>query len=196
MSDLTDRRKHILAAAEKLLEHYGLTKTTVADIAREAAIGVGTVYLEFGSKDDIIEHLAGQKHAALLARLKEAAEGEASALDKLRALLDARVDAFLRYATCGTHAKELVHCRCKPVEMSWEDYVRKERALVAEVIETGCGTGEFDVADSDRAAATVLRAYTCFSPPWVFRDPATELRENLDAMHSLVLFGLVRRSAP
>jgi hypothetical protein len=53
-----ERRQTILAAAERLLRHYGPGKTTIAEIAREADVGVGTVYLEFSSKDAILEALS------------------------------------------------------------------------------------------------------------------------------------------
>lgn len=47
----------ILDATRKLLIHYGYDKTTVSDIAREAGISKGAVYLEFPSKDALIHAL-------------------------------------------------------------------------------------------------------------------------------------------
>ena len=41
MTDPNERRRIILAAAERLLKHYGMSKTTIADIAREAAFLAG-----------------------------------------------------------------------------------------------------------------------------------------------------------
>ena len=193
MDDLADRRKLILAAAEKLLEHYGVSKTTVADIAREAAIGVGTVYLEFGSKNDIIKHIASARHAEILGRLRAAAEGEGSFSERLVALLDTRVETFVRYARCGTHAMDLVHCRCRPVEVSWDEYVRSEHALVEDLIHRAVTDGEFDVVDAGRTARAILKAYVSFAPPWVFREPPAEVREDLRALHRIILMGVARR---
>ena len=53
-----DRRCRILAAAARLLADGGVNRTTIAGIAREAGVAVGSVYLEFQSKDDIIEALS------------------------------------------------------------------------------------------------------------------------------------------
>lgn len=193
MSTEPDRRKLILAAAEKLLEHYGVAKTTVKDIAREAAIGVGTVYLEFGSKDDIIKLLASRKHQSILDRLQATADGETTASDKLRALMNERANLFVRYANAGTHAAELVHCSCHPVEMSWAKYVKAEHGLVEDIIRAGRESGEFDVADTNLAARTVLCAYMIFTPPFVFGLRPQVLEETLESMHELVLDGLTRR---
>ena len=63
------RRAEILAVAEKLFKHYGPSKTTIGDIAREAGIGVGSVYLEFCSKDEIVGELATRRHDRVLAAL-------------------------------------------------------------------------------------------------------------------------------
>ncbi len=53
----TDRANRILDAAAALVLHYGLDKTTVDDIAREAGISKGAIYLHFKSKDDLMEAL-------------------------------------------------------------------------------------------------------------------------------------------
>src|SRR5262249_16762278 len=46
-------RDAILDAAERLLARYGFKKTTIDDLAREAGIGKGTVYLHFPSKEEV-----------------------------------------------------------------------------------------------------------------------------------------------
>src|SRR4029079_9279854 len=73
MNDAARRREQILSAADRLLRHYGPNKTTVADVAREAGIGVGSVYLEFPSKDALIEELSRARHRAVLAAMRAAA---------------------------------------------------------------------------------------------------------------------------
>ena len=59
----TARRDAILAAARKIFQRQGYDGATVADIAREAGVASGTVYLYFPSKLDLF--------AALNARLFE-----------------------------------------------------------------------------------------------------------------------------
>ncbi len=56
-SDDEDRKTRILDAAAELFVHYGFDKTTVSDIAREAGISKGAIYLHFGSKDELLEGL-------------------------------------------------------------------------------------------------------------------------------------------
>ncbi len=55
MSD--ERRERVLDAAQKLFLKFGYTKTTVSDIAEEAGISKGAVYLHFHSKEAIMDAL-------------------------------------------------------------------------------------------------------------------------------------------
>ena len=56
-SDKEEREQRILDAAADLFVHYGYDKTTVSDIAREAGVSKGAIYLHFKSKDDLFEGL-------------------------------------------------------------------------------------------------------------------------------------------
>ncbi len=46
-------RLKILEAAKERLWHFGFKKTTIDEIAADAGVGKGTVYLHFNSKEDI-----------------------------------------------------------------------------------------------------------------------------------------------
>lgn len=56
-SDNEEREQRILDAAAELFVHYGYDKTTVSDIARQAGISKGAIYLHFTSKDGLFEAL-------------------------------------------------------------------------------------------------------------------------------------------
>jgi AcrR family transcriptional regulator len=49
-----ETRQAILEAARSRFLHYGYKKTTIDEIAADAGVGKGTVYLYFGGKEDIL----------------------------------------------------------------------------------------------------------------------------------------------
>lgn len=53
-NDVRDKRQAILAAARELFASQGYEETTIAEIARAAGMAVGTVYLYFQNKHDIL----------------------------------------------------------------------------------------------------------------------------------------------
>lgn len=54
------RREEILSAARKVFARQGFRGTTIADIAEEAGIALGTIYLYFPSKEDVFAALNEQ----------------------------------------------------------------------------------------------------------------------------------------
>ncbi len=52
--DTRDKRQAIIAAARTLFAKQGYEETTIAEIARAAGVGVGTVYLYFNNKRQIL----------------------------------------------------------------------------------------------------------------------------------------------
>lgn len=79
------RRAQILAAASRVFARQGFHRTTVREIASEAGIADGTIYLYFASKRELLLALLGQ-----LGRVDERpADFAALAGMDVRALLDA-----------------------------------------------------------------------------------------------------------
>jgi AcrR family transcriptional regulator len=77
------RKEEIVLAAEKVFFSMGLEHATMDDIAAEAELSKGTLYLYFKSKEDL--HLAVARKAIQLLRklTTKATEGEGNALEKL-----------------------------------------------------------------------------------------------------------------
>ena len=77
------RREEIVQAAEKVFFSMGMEQSTMDDIAAEAELSKGTLYLYFKSKEDL--HLSVARKAIHLLRklTTEATDGEGNALEKL-----------------------------------------------------------------------------------------------------------------
>lgn len=79
-----DKREAILRAAITVFAHNGYFNSKVADIAREAGVADGTVYLYFKSKEDILHSIFDRSvEEALDAARKQVAE-ESDPKEKLR----------------------------------------------------------------------------------------------------------------
>lgn len=67
-----DKRERILAAATRVFAARGFFGAQVADIAREAGVAAGTVYLYFRSKDDLLISLFERTMQAAISEGREA----------------------------------------------------------------------------------------------------------------------------
>ena len=64
------RPLRILDAASKLMQHYGFDKTTMEDIACEAGVSKGALYLEWSSREALFEALFENEMRKLLLDLR------------------------------------------------------------------------------------------------------------------------------
>lgn len=190
----TPRRQAILSAASRLFRHYGPFKTTVADIAREAGVGVGTVYLEFRSKDAILAALSRARHEHVLAAVERAWADGRPAHERLERALAARLEAFLGCRSEGAHGADLFKCACPAVEDAHRAFVEAEHALFARFLRDAMGRGELAVRDPDGDARGLLLAYRAFEPPLLYELTLEALERDLARVHRIVLEGLLPRA--
>jgi TetR/AcrR family transcriptional regulator, fatty acid metabolism regulator protein len=81
---VTDKREAILRAAIKVFAQKGYFSSKVADIASEAGIADGTVYLYFKSKDEILHSIFDRAMEEFIAEGKREINEISDVKDKLR----------------------------------------------------------------------------------------------------------------
>ncbi len=68
----TDKRRQILDAAIEVFAATGFHKSRVSDIAREAGVADGTIYLYFKSKDDVLISIFEEAMGEMIERAEAA----------------------------------------------------------------------------------------------------------------------------
>jgi AcrR family transcriptional regulator len=91
-------RERIFQAAFACVARYGIAKTTVEDVAREARVSRATVYRYFSGKDDLIRQTIAWESARFFTRLAEAVAG----IEELAPLLEEAL--FFAHAELEQHA--------------------------------------------------------------------------------------------
>ena len=88
------RRAHILEAAIAVFARKGFAASRIDDVAAEAGVAKGTVYLYFDSRDAILHAAFNAFEEDLLAGIRPVLETNKPALDRLRQLVHAVVNRF------------------------------------------------------------------------------------------------------
>ena len=86
-----DKRERILDAAETIFAKHGFFAAKVSDVAKEAGVADGTIYLYFKSKDDLLISLFERRMAQVNGALKSAIAGKPPR-EQLRAFVRAYVE--------------------------------------------------------------------------------------------------------
>ena len=89
------RRQQIMVAAKRVFSVKGFTKTTMEDIAKEAELSPGTLYLYFKNKDELYASLSLRILQYLLIRLEHVnTEKNLSPEQRIESLKEAMYDVY------------------------------------------------------------------------------------------------------
>src|SRR5687768_18079480 len=86
-TDPGDKRARILAAAERVFAKRGFFAARVSEIAKEAGVADGTIYLYFKSKDEVLISLFESRMERFNQLLADAIPTTASPTEKLLTLI-------------------------------------------------------------------------------------------------------------
>lgn len=95
-SNKNDKYHRILEAAIKVFAEQGFFHSTVSQIAREAGVADGTIYLYFKNKDDILLQFFNYKTKQVFDRFREEVDKAGDAKEKLRNLIKRHLMEFQR----------------------------------------------------------------------------------------------------
>src|SRR5512132_2077692 len=84
-----DKRERILSAAERIFARHGFFAARVSEIAKDAGVADGTIYLYFKSKDDLLISLFESRMEQVNRTLEAAIASAGSPLEQLRAFIRA-----------------------------------------------------------------------------------------------------------
>ena len=89
------RRQQIIVAAKRVFSEKGFNKATMEDIAKEAELSPGTLYLYFKNKEELYASLSLRILQYLHIRVSHVhKEPDANPVDKLDALMVAMYDVY------------------------------------------------------------------------------------------------------
>ncbi len=91
-SKQNDKHQRILNAAMKVFAQNGFYNSKVNEIAKEANVADGTIYLYFKNKDDILISLFEDKMSQIIEALHNRLEGVTDPLEKIRIYIRSHID--------------------------------------------------------------------------------------------------------
>ncbi len=158
-----ERKSQILEAAIAVFARLGFQQTRMDDIASQAGLSKGALYLYYKSKDAVIAALLKYFFTQEFKRLQSfvASEREESVTEQLLQLTRQLFSAmkwieqlmplaFEFYALAG---------RDKEVRQFLREYFKDYRTALARLIQRGIERGEFRAIDAEATAITLVALY-------------------------------------
>jgi AcrR family transcriptional regulator len=192
-SQTKDKHEAILTAAFSLFGHYGYRRTSIDDIAQEANIAKGTVYLYFKSKEDIFRALAQQLIDQMLAST-ETAQATTSITEQLRGMLDAKFGYFFELLHRSAHVREILDTRNQLCADLFIQADRRYQRMLAGAIAEAEKRGDLDLArvglEPEAAAELLTRSASGIGTYGPSAPALPAFRRHLEALVRVFVVGL------
>jgi len=127
----------ILEAAIKVFARQGFHQSTVAQIAKEAGVADGTIYLYFKNKDDILVQFFNYKTKLVFDSFRTEVARADSSLDKLRYLIRRHLEEFQRNREMAVVYQVETHQSSRLAEAQIKEMSKMYRDLISEIVEQG-----------------------------------------------------------
>jgi TetR/AcrR family fatty acid metabolism transcriptional regulator len=151
-----EKRERILQSAIKVFARKGFYNTRVSEIARQAGVADGTIYLYFKNKDDILISIFTDR----IGKLNDEMERQLSQLPTPAAKIERIVSIQLGLLRGHKDLAEVITINLRQSNRFLKQYAapgfNRYLDIIAAVIQEGQDQGEFTTEVSPRVAACAL----------------------------------------
>ena len=193
---LNGKYEAILRSAIKVFASSGFFNSKVADVAREAGVADGTVYLYFKNKDDILVSIFNYYMEEALAAGKASLERTDDPIEKLRRIVHAHLERLGRDRNLAIVFQVELRSSTKFMEQFSATKVTEYLDLIRSVLEEGQQHGAFRPELNTKVAAKVLfGALDEMATNWVLSRKRYSLVSTAEPLLDVFLNGVGRTRA-
>jgi AcrR family transcriptional regulator len=193
--DVSDqRRSQILEAATAVFARMGFERARMDDIADEAGVSKGALYLYYKSKDAIIATLLKFFFDQALNQIRTLTAGEGSVTAQLLTLTRQQTQEMDRMVLLRPVSFQFyaIAARQASVRQHMSVYFDEYRAILEDLIRRGIAQGEFRPdTNPTEVAITYTGLYEGLALLWMIDPQATDWHKQVEAATQLFLRGLV-----
>ncbi len=194
MSDKLDRKETILKVAQRLFARFGLAKTTIEDIARQARMGKASIYYYFKSKESIFREVIEKEGGELRRKLQDAVSAAASPQEKLRVYAHTRMQSLKELANYCQAMRDEYFEHYAFIEKARKGFDAFEIDLISKILREGVRQGVFSISRVSLAAEAILAAIKGLEYRWTIEVPLATVHKNIDALLDILFKGIEKRS--
>ena len=126
-----------MEAAVKVFADHGFFQSTVAQIAQEAGVADGTIYLYFKNKEDILIQFFGYKTKQVFSHFRKEVYQADNTVDKLRNLIRRHLVEFQNDRNMAVVYQAETHQNSRLVEEQIKEMSKMYLDIASEIVEQG-----------------------------------------------------------
>ncbi|MGD8521196.1 MAG: TetR/AcrR family transcriptional regulator [Desulfobacterales bacterium] len=136
-----DKYHRILEAAVRIFAKQGFHQSTIAQIAKEAGVADGTIYLYFKNKDDILVQFFSYRTKQVFEQFQAEVDRASNSLDKLRNLIRRHLEEFQKDRDGAIVYQVETHQYNRLAEAQIKEMSKMYLDIIADIVEQGQQTG-------------------------------------------------------
>jgi AcrR family transcriptional regulator len=144
----------IVKAAETVFQKWGLIKTTMEDIAREAGKGKSTLYYYYKSKEEIFDAVIHKEIDSVMSKAKKAMEGFDSTIEKIRVYVYTTFSEIRQYANLAEVMRSEFKGNHEYFNKLTMQYDKEEIGIITSILKSGIKSKEFRYMDDNELLET------------------------------------------
>jgi AcrR family transcriptional regulator len=167
----------------------------VDEIAQEAGVGKGTIYLYFESKEKIFDKLQYREAGRILDKMSEAANSASEVVARLHAIILARFRYFDDFVKYHQVDPEIMTNELRPSSTAVrKDFRKHELELLERVIREGVSMGELEVSEREVPVVCVALSASleALDVPWVVEGRELPIERKAEVLVRIFIKGLQR----
>ena len=188
-----EKHNMILTVARKLFGKYGLRKTTVDEIAREARVGKGTIYNYFKSKEEVFQAVVEEEAQIFKNEIKKTIDSQATPEKKIRAYVITRMQLINQLGNFYNTFKNEYLIYYGFIEKIRKKYTDYEISAIKEILNEGINKKVFFIKDLDLTAFAVVIAMKGLEYYWAMEQDPSEIEKKIDTLLNVFFNGILRR---
>ena len=193
------RVQTIQDATMRVIARKGMASATIQEIADEAGVAKGTIYLYFRDREELVEKTFESAMTQLIERVDAAIAAHAKLEDKIRAIMAAKLRFFsdnreffrlylslrLPEGPAATQRRQRQHCQPR---------YRERTQQFASVLREAMERGEIRRVDPHRLALFIMEGSTAIILERLSEPASPDEQDDVDFMTSFILDGVRKRS--
>jgi AcrR family transcriptional regulator len=193
------RVQTIQDATMRVISRKGMAAATIQEIADEAGVAKGTIYLYFRDREELVEKTFESAMSQLLERVDAAIASNDKFEDKIRGIMAAKLAFFaanreffrlylslrMPEGPAATQRRQRQHC---------QPAYRTRTEQFADVLQQAMDRGEIRKADPNRLALFITEGSTAIILERLGESSSPPEQADVDFMTSFILDGIRKRS--
>jgi TetR/AcrR family fatty acid metabolism transcriptional regulator len=186
-----EKYNKILEAATRVFAREGFHNAKIEDVAKEAGVAHGTVYLYFGGKDDLLISIFRGNLEELVEYVGSEVEKETNAEDKLRRMISLQIELI----ETNSELAELMLVEFPQTGKFLNNSVIHDLAayidMIANILKEGVSEGAFDDSiDVNMVATVIYSGIQGIATRWILEEMRYPLNKVANEISEVFLSGI------